>query len=206
MNDISNIIYFITASFIFTIAPGPDLIFLITQTFNHGARAGLPTAMGLALGNLIHTLAAAIGISLIFQASATAFSILKILGAAYLLFLAYEVMVKRAADNSQSIMRSQQSLFLRGILMNVLNPKVVLFYLAFLPQFATPGTTTIWLEMLFFGVLFTLVVLITFGSIGLFAGYFQKLTPDKVVRATSFNWALALVYILLAARLLIEDL
>ena len=206
MNDISNIIYFITASFIFTIAPGPDLIFLITQTFNHGARAGLPTAMGLALGNLIHTLAAALGISLIFQASATAFSVLKILGAAYLLFLAYEVMVKRTADSSQSIMRSQQSLFLRGILMNVLNPKVVLFYLAFLPQFATPGTNTIWLEMLFFGVLFTLIVLITFGSIGLFAGYLQKLTPDKIVRATSFKWVLASAYVLLASRLLIEDI
>ena len=206
MSDISNIIYFITASFIFTIAPGPDLVFLVTQTFNHGARAGLPTAMGLALGNLIHTLAAALGISLIFQASATAFSILKILGAAYLLFLAYEVIVKRAANNSQSIMRSQQSLFLRGILMNVLNPKVVLFYLAFLPQFATPGTTTIWLEMLFFGALFTLIVLITFGSIGLFAGYLQKLTPDKIVRATSFKWVLASAYVLLASRLLIEDI
>lgn len=206
MSDISNIIYFVTASFIFTIAPGPDLIFLITQTYNHGARAGLPTAMGLALGNLIHTLAAALGISLIFQASATAFSVLKILGAAYLLFLAYEVMVKRTADSSQSIMRSQQSLFLRGILMNVLNPKVVLFYLAFLPQFATPGTTTIWLEMLFFGVLFTLIVLITFGSIGLFAGYLQKLTPDKIVRATSFKWVLASAYVLLASRLLIEDI
>ena len=202
MTDISNVIYFITASFILTIAPGPDLIFLITHTFNHGAKAGLPTAMGLTLGNLIHTLAAASGISLIFQASAMAFSTLKILGAAYLLFLSYEVIFKRNAKNCQSTARSQQSLFLRGVLMNLLNPKVILFYLAFLPQFVTPGTTTIWLEMLFFGVPFTIVVLITFGSIGLFAGYFQKLTLNKLLRSTSLNWILALVYILLAARLL----
>ena len=206
MTDIPTIIYFLTASFILTIAPGPDIVFLLTQTFNHGARAGLPTALGLTFGNLIHTLAAATGISLIFQASHAAFLTLKILGAVYLLFLAYEALVNRSSTTPQANSQSQQSLFLRGVLMNLLNPKVMLFFLAFLPQFVTKGTTTIWLEMLFFGVLFTLVVLVTFGSIGLFAGYFQKFTPDKVLSASSFKWILAIVYALLAVRLLVAEM
>lgn len=206
MFDIPNIIYFITASFIFTIAPGPDLVFLITQTLNHGPKAGIPTAMGLTLGNLIHTVAAALGISLLFQTSALAFTTLKFLGAAYLLFLAYEVIFRRSAQNSTPINPSRHSLILRGLLMNVLNPKVMLFFLAFLPQFVSPNTNSIWLEMLFFGALFTLIVFFTFGSIGLFAGYFHKLTPDKLLTATSFKWVLAIIYILLAARLLLEEI
>ena len=207
MTDFSNIIYFVTVSLIFIIAPGPDLVFLITQTFNHGARAGLPTAIGLTLGNLVHTTAAALGVSVIFQTSALAFIALKIFGAGYLLFLAWEVIVNRnSAIRHPAHTHSQHSLLVRGLLMNILNPKVMLFFLAFLPQFVARDASNIWIEMLFFGVLFTAIVLITFGSIGLFAGYFQKLTPDKLLRTTSFKWILAFVYISLAARLMFEDM
>ena len=202
MGDITNIIYFVIASFLFTIAPGPDIIFLVTQTFNHGPKAGFPTALGLASGNLIHTLAAALGVSLIFQTSELAFNILKICGACYLLYLAYEIIFKRSSPSNKTKNLSQHSLVIRGMLMNLLNPKVLLFYLAFLPQFVSPNSQNIWLEMMFFGILFTTIVLITFGSIGLFAGYFQKITPDKLLASTSFKWVLASIYILLAARLI----
>ena len=203
MYDLTNISYFIIASFLLTIAPGPDIIFLIAQTLNHGPKAGVPTALGLTFGNLIHTLAVALGISLLIQASEQAFTFIKILGACYLLYLAYEVITAQSAHTKEHIELSRHSLFVRGILMNLLNPKVILFFIAFLPQFVSPNAQNIWVEMVFFGVLFTLIVLITFGSIGLFAGYFVKLTTDKLIITTSFKWIVVIIYILLAARIIL---
>ena len=139
MHDLANISYFIITSFLLTIAPGPDIIFLVTQTFNHGPKAGFPTALGLTFGNLIHTLLAAFGVSLIVQASEQAFTVIKILGACYLLYLAYEVIVTKSAQVNNHIDLSRRSLFIRGVLMNLLNPKVILFFIAFLPQFVSPG-------------------------------------------------------------------
>ncbi|MEM8843435.1 MAG: LysE family translocator [Pseudomonadota bacterium] len=206
MGDITNIIYFIVASFLFTIAPGPDMIFLVTQTFTHGPRAGVPTAVGLTCGNLIHTLAAVLGVSLIFQTSELAFDIVKVLGACYLLYLAYEIIFKQNTSSSKSKNLTKHSLVVRGMLMNVLNPKVMLFYIAFLPQFVSPNSQQIELEMLFFGVLFSIIVLITFGSIGLFAGYFRNITPNKLLTTPSFKWILAIIYMLLATRLVFESI
>ena len=198
---------FLVASFLITIAPGPDIIFLITQSLSNGKKAGVATAMGLASGNLVHTLAAALGISVVFQTSPTAFELLKIAGVCYLLYLAYRAIT---ASDDTGTMPTQHyahttSLYMRGVLMNVLNPKVALFFLAFLPQFVDRNIAPVWQQMLLYGIAFTLLVVIVFGSIGLFAGSIKDkfFTGQRKLRL--FRWLTAAVFIALALRLFLVE-
>ena len=199
MLDWSTLFYFITASAVITLAPGPDIIFLITQSINHGVRAGVATALGLSSGNLIHTLAVPLGISIIFQTSTLAFEALKIFGVCYLLYLAYGAIVN--TDNTPADSKdTHRSLYMRGVLMNVLNPKVALFFIAFLPQFVTSDEVGVELQMIFYGLTFTLIVVVIFTSISLFAGkaanFFNHSKSKK-----SLNFITALIFVALAINL-----
>ena len=172
-----------------------------------GRRAGLTAAMGLARGNLVHTLGAALGISVIFQTSALAFQALKLSGVAYLAYLALKtVRSDRAAENGTTESHPQaEALFRRGLMMNVLNPKVALFFLAFLPQFVSPEAGPVWVQMDLYGVLFTCLVAVVFGAIGLFSGKLNQ----WLVRSGRFRrfskWAIAGVYASLTARLVFVE-
>ena len=203
MPETSQLSYFLLASLLIIIAPGPDIIFLITQSLANGKKAGVATALGLASGNLVHTLAAVLGISAVFQTSSTAFEILKIAGVCYLLYLAYCAITAKNDASSVSLENelNSTSLFMRGVLMNVLNPKVALFFLAFLPQFITSKTVNVWQQMTFYGVTFTLLVIIVFGTIGLFAGTIQNTFFVSQSDHRWFRWITAAVFISLAARL-----
>jgi threonine/homoserine/homoserine lactone efflux protein len=211
MFDPTTLSLFVTASVLLIVAPGPDVVFLVSQGVARGPKAGFVTAMGLAAGNLVHTVAAALGVSVIFQTSAIAFSALKYAGAAYLLYLAW----KAARSNGGSFEVSQageaakESLFWRAVLMNVLNPKVALFFLAFLPQFASSSPVSsqtagpVWMQMIFYGLLFTFLVVIVFGTIGLFAGqaspWLARAGSGRAARA--LKWLVPGVFVLLAVRL-----
>lgn len=195
-------IYFIIASTLLTLAPGPDIIFLVTQSINHGSKSGFITALGLASGNLIHTMAAALGISLIFQTSPTALQLLKILGVIYLLYLAYETIRNKPAKNSQPTLQAKGfSLYLRGVLMNALNPKVALFYIAFLPQFLIENGPPAWQQMIFYGIVFTTLVIIIFGSIGLLAGHINTYLSIQKRNIHWTRWITAGVFLSLAIHL-----
>ena len=163
--------------------------------------------MGLASGNLVHTLAAALGASVLFQTSQVAFNGLKIAGVCYLLYLAWEAITKSNLTNSDEpqATQTQSSLFVRGVLMNMLNPKVALFFLAFLPQFVNPQGSPVWMQMIFYGVVFTAMVILIFGSIGLFAGSAQNLLMNNPHRQRRFRWITATVFIFLALRLLLIE-
>jgi len=203
--ETSTLLFFATASLLLILAPGPDIIFLISQGVTRGPAAGLTTALGLAGGNLVHTLAAALGISVVFRTSALAFQALKLMGVAYLLYLAW----KTAREGAGPIaLRADagsgpRSLFWRGFLMNVLNPKVALFFLAFLPQFVARAAGPVWLQMLVYGVLFTLLVVVVFGAFGLFAGtlggWVARGAGGGVARCV--KWGVVGVYAALAGRL-----
>jgi threonine/homoserine/homoserine lactone efflux protein len=206
----SNLLFFISASLLLIIAPGPDIIFLVTQGVTRGPRAGFATAMGLAAGNLVHTAAAGLGVSVILRASPLAFQVLRVAGVAYLLFLAWKSVQEARSTGGDHIAtgpiapsETTTRLFWRGFLMNILNPKVALFFLAFLPQFTSPAWGPVGVQMVVYGVLFTLMVIVVFGGFGLLAGTVSHwmIRSDSGAAARRFQWIVALVYVALAARL-----
>ena len=211
--ETSNLLFFVSASLLLIVAPGPDIVFLVTQGVTRGPRAGFETAMGLAAGNLVHTTAAALGVSVIFRASPVAFQVLKLAGVAYLLFLAWKAVRSSTRPTTDGIPETTATgllassdrsggLFWRGFLMNVLNPKVAFFFLAFLPQFATPTAGPIAVQMAVYGILFTALVVFVFGTFGLLAGTVRGwLTRKPGTGTRGFGWIVALVYVALAIKL-----
>lgn len=205
MIDLSMLTLFIPASLLLIIAPGPDILFVVAQGVSSGKRAGFFTALGLAFGNSVHTLAAALGVSLIFKTSVVAFTVFKIAGAIYLFYLAYKA-IKHRKDlmkiNEQD-RKPAHHLMARGFIMNVLNPKVALFFLAFLPQFVAKNTGSPFGQFLILGAIFIILVVIIFGAIGLTAGTFgQFLTRSRTANET-LNWLCAAVFIGLGIKLVL---
>jgi len=173
--ELGLLLSFLGASVILTFMPGPDNIFVLTESLTKGQRNGLAISLGLAAGVLVHTVAAATGLSIIIQQSAIAFSMIKYLGAAYLFYLAFQAyregqpvinLESRALGESMSFV----ALVRKGLLMNILNPKVSLFFIAFLPQFVSPEGYAISTQMLLLGVLFMLQALLIFGAIAILSG------------------------------------
>ena len=205
MVSVSNLLPFLISSILIILAPGPDIIFTLTQGITRGRKAGILTALGLSLGNSVHTIAAALGISLIFETSTIAFNIFKILGALYLFYLAYKS-IKHRNDKlslSKTNTESSQKMFARGFIMNVLNPKVALFFLAYLPQFVEPGPITPFFQIILLGLIFIFLVIIIFGSIGYFAGYVGDLFVRKPHLTRYMNIAAALVFIGIGIKLVL---
>ena len=163
---------FIIASAFLSIAPGPDNIFVLTQSALYGKQSGLLVTLGLCTGLIVHTTAVALGIAAIFQTSIIAFTVLKVLGAVYLLYLAWQAFRASASaiESPGSNQRSSGALYRRGIIMNVTNPKVSIFFLAFLPQFASLQNGPIAPQIFLLGSVFIFVTLMIFSAIALLAG------------------------------------
>ena len=172
MLSTETVITFFTASILLCLAPGPDNIFVLTQSALHGQIAGITVMLGLCTGLVVHSLAVAFGVAAIFQTSAAAFSTLKFLGAAYLLYLAWQAF--RAKPTHVSLGSTGKSnlgrLYRRGIIMNVTNPKVSVFFLAFLPQFANPARGSVTVQLILLGGLFILATIVVFSSVAILAG------------------------------------
>jgi len=160
------------ASVLLALAPGPDNIFVLTQSALYGRREGILVNIGLCTGLILHTSAVAFGVAAVFQASAMAFTGLKIIGALYLIYLAWQSFSASASElkSIKSSKLSGSQLYRRGIIMNVTNPKVSIFFLAFLPQFAIPENGPVMQQIFILGLLFILVTLIVFCGIALLAG------------------------------------
>jgi len=163
---------FFIASVLLAFAPGPDNIFVLTQSALQGKLSGLMVVFGLCTGLLVHTGAVAFGVAVIFQASALAFTLLKFIGGGYLLYLAWHAF--RASPEKINVHGGQEKavgiLYRRGIIMNLTNPKVSIFFLAFLPQFADPQRGPISLQMVALGGIFIFATILVFGSIALIGG------------------------------------
>jgi len=163
---------FAVASVLLALAPGPDNLFVLAQSALQGRGAGLLVTLGLCSGLLVHTLAVAAGVAVVFQTSLLAFTLLKVIGAFYLLYLA--ILAWRAAATplpaGEVVKVTGAALYRRGVVMNVTNPKVSLFFLAFLPQFTDPAQGHIPLQVALLGAVFILVTILVFGAIALLAG------------------------------------
>jgi threonine/homoserine/homoserine lactone efflux protein len=147
---------FIFAALGLLIMPGPAVIYIVTRSVGQGRGAGLASVLGIELATLVHSAAAAVGLSAILMASATAFSVVKYAGAAYLVFLGIKALVSKdeAAGNEGDRSRTFLQLAAKGFLVNLLNPKTALFFYAFLPQFVDPGRGAVAQQILFLGFLF----------------------------------------------------
>jgi len=148
---------FVVAGLLLNITPGPDTLYILGRTASQGWRGGAVAALGIGAGLFVHTFAAAVGLSALLAASATAFTILKWLGAGYLVYVGVSLSIARPATQQRTPAvhaARLRTVFLQGFLTNVLNPKVALFFLAFLPQFVDPGASNKALTLLFLGFVF----------------------------------------------------
>ncbi len=194
---------FFALSLVLSFTPGPDNLFVLMQSVSQGRRAGMLVVLGLCTGLLVHTAAVSLGLAAVFAASATAFTILKFAGAAYLAWLAWQAWrapVGTAATDRVAAVRASR-LYVRGIVMNISNPKVVMFFLAFLPQFVDPKLGSVALQLCWFGFAFIVATLVSFGIITYLAGSFGKILQGSPRAQKIMNRATALVFIGLALHL-----
>lgn len=194
---------FFGAATLLALAPGPDNLFVLMQSAMRGRAAGLLVVLGLCSGLLVHTAAVALGLATLFATSALAFNLLKAAGALYLVWLAWQAWraPAAAAGTASDATPSAFQLYRRGIVMNVTNPKVSIFFLAFLPQFVAAERGSVGMQVLALGALFMLATLLVFGAIALTAGTLRELLLRSPRAQVQMNRAAALVFVGLAARL-----
>ncbi|AYH45676.1 LysE family translocator [Azoarcus sp. DN11] len=207
MTSIETTLAFFAVSVLLGAAPGPDNLFVLMQSAMRGRRAGMLVVLGLCTGLLGHTAAVAVGLAAVFAASATAFTVLKFAGAAYLAWLAWQVLT--APDGGDPTVGEAAPdgwrMYVRGIVMNLTNPKVILFFLAFLPQFVEAGAGPVALQVMWLGFVFIVATLLTFGAIALFAASIgQRLRRSATARRV-LNKSAGLVFLGLAARLVLAE-
>ncbi|MDY0390571.1 MAG: LysE family translocator [Desulfobulbus oligotrophicus] len=203
MPDLSTLVMFSSASVLLALAPGPDNIFVLTQSALKGKLVGLVVTMGLCTGLLVHTSAVVLGAAVIFQTSALAFHALKYIGAGYLLYLAWHAFRAGATrvDSQQTQEISLWRYYVRGIIMNVTNPKVSIFFLAFLPQFTTPGRGSLSLQLIVLGLLFIVATFVVFGAISLLAATLGQLLTKSDRLQILLNRVAGTVFVGLALKL-----
>lgn len=204
MLPIETITTFFLASILLALAPGPDNIFVLTQAALRGKTAGLAVTLGLCTGLMVHTTGVALGIAVLFRTSAVAFTIVKVLGACYLLYLAWQAF--RASDGSPAIGRksnlSTARLYRRGIIMNITNPKVSIFFLAFLPQFADPARGPLSVQIILLGLIFIVATILVFGSISFLAGILGEWLSQRPKTHAVMNRITGGIFVALALKLL----
>lgn len=207
MPSLDTFIAFFGVSVLLGLSPGPDNVFVLMQSALRGRRAGLFVVLGLCTGLLFHTAAVALGLAAVFAASATAFTALKLGGAAYLAYLAWQAF--RAPTGSASAPQAappgDAQMYRRGVIMNLSNPKVVIFFLAFLPQFVDPAQGRIGLQIVALGGVFMLATLLTFGAIAWFAASVGQALQRSARAQQTLNWLAGTVFLSLAARLALSE-
>lgn len=197
---------FFGASVLLALSPGPDNVFVMLHSALHGRKAGLLIVLGLCTGLLGHTAAVALGLAALLAASETAFLVLKLCGAAYLLYLAWQAFTAPAQTLAAEPARVRPgSMYRRGIFMNLTNPKVAMFFLAFLPQFTDPAQGAVAGQVAVLGFVFILATLLVFGAIAMFSGTLGALLQRSRAARRLLNWISGAVFVALAARLAMQQ-
>jgi threonine/homoserine/homoserine lactone efflux protein len=203
----TNIVLFVTASLAVIVAPGPDNVYVLTRGVAQGREVALASAWGMCSGLLFHTTLAAVGLSAILAQSAVAFSVVKYAGAAYLVYLGVRALLSKeefVPSAEEAPAARLRSFFFRGLTMNLLNPKVAVFFLAFLPQFASPSGATadgVALRLVALGLIFALLSVVVFSAIALFSGVLGNRLSRDPRFATALQWLTGCVLVGLGVRL-----
>lgn len=205
MIPVDSLIPFIIASLVLINSPGPDLIFVVTQSAVHGAKTGILVTFGLVSGLIFHTLLVAFGVAAIIMTSEFAFTLLKTLGAMYLLYLAWQAFRAHSEKlkAEKNIQKTAFQLYRRGIIMNITNPKVTVFFLAFLPQFVSADNGSVVEQVFMLGAIFMVLGLTSFIAISLAAGKLGNWLNRSEKAQLYLNRIAGVVFIGLAINLLI---
>lgn len=199
---------FLGIAVLLALAPGPDNLFVLMQSALWGKGPGMVVVLGLCTGLIGHTVAVAVGLAALFATSEAAFTALKLAGAAYLLYLAwgaFNAPAIAASDTGKPPRLPHGTLYRRGIIMNLTNPKVSLFFLAFLPQFTSPERGSVALQTISLGALFMLATLLVFGAIAIFSGAFGEMLQKSARAQRWLNRVAGIVFVGLALRLVFSQ-
>lgn len=176
MPEFSQLATFIAASVLLTLTPGPDIIYVILRGAVQGPKAGLAAAAGLSVGVIGHTAFCVVGLTALLAASGLAFAVVKWMGAAYLVYLGVRMwMAGNALDLTvEGEGKSLSAIFRQTVVMNLINPKVALFFLAFLPQFVDPVAGPVQMQFAVYGLVFMVIAFIIMGAAGLAGGHVRR--------------------------------
>lgn len=195
---------FISAAVLLTLMPGPDILFVITQSITRGRKAGIIFAGGLCTGLIVHVTAVSVGVSFLLMSSPVAFAVLKFTGAAYLFYLGIKTFLARRENPFilEKTTAIHGKLYRKGILMNILNPKVILFFLAFFPQFVDYEAGHPVSRMLVLGLIFMLQAFLIFSMVSILAGHLAGRLMREPRIALGMNIAEALIYVAIGVSIL----
>jgi threonine/homoserine/homoserine lactone efflux protein len=195
--DSASLAGFIAAALVVLVIPGPAVLYILAQSLGQGRRAGLASVLGLSTGALVHVAAATAGLSAILLTSATAFTAVKLLGAAYLIYLGIRTLLTRAPAGRIAAppARALRRVFADGIVVSILNPKIAVFFLAFLPQFVDPVRGPVPQQILLLGLLYVALALVTDATYALVAGSLRHWLSGRVLDGPLPRYASGLLYI-----------
>lgn len=205
MVEVQNILFYIITVILLALMPGPDIIFVITQGITKGKKEALFTSFGLGTGCIFHASLAAFGAAFIFKQSEIAFNVLKYFGAFYLFYLAYKTYKNAAKTDISKTDKGVLHGYKKGLLMNLLNPKVILFFLAFLPQFTPASVRHTGLYMFMLGIIFMVISTSVFCLVSMLSSLLNKiliLKPKLMIRVNKIS---AVILGILAILLLLAS-
>jgi threonine/homoserine/homoserine lactone efflux protein len=206
MNNTS-LLAFVLAALVVLLIPGPGVLYVITRSLIQGRGAGLISVLGLSVGALVHVAAATAGLSAVLLASATAFGIVKFLGALYLIYLGARALLASPATFDFTAPNPDASfrIFFDGVVISVLNPKIAIFFLAFLPQFVVPEQGAVSYQFMVLGLLYVALAICTDGAYVIFASSLRFLLNSRLIRGPMTKYANGFIYIGLGVSLALAE-
>jgi threonine/homoserine/homoserine lactone efflux protein len=207
MPSTHNIVLFMVSALALNLSPGPSILYILSRSIGQGREAGLLSVFGLATATLIHAVAMALGLSTLFLYSPLAFAVVKYLGAAYLIYLGIGALLSRGTLQpvAAAAPLSRGAIYRQGVVTDLLNPKVALFFIAFLPQFVDPAAGSPTMQILFFGLLFHITGVPVNLMVALAGGRLAKLLARRPGWARVQNWITGAVLVGLGLRLALSE-
>lgn len=208
MFDATSLMVFLGASLALIVHPGPNMIYIVTRGVAQGRGAALVSVLGMGTGQTVHTLFAALGLSVVLQQSATAFALVKYAGAAYLIFLGIKTLLDRGSLTTPGGAAPRAGLlkvYRQGATLSVFNPYLALFFLAYLPQFADPKAGSVALQMILLGLTYTALALVVYGTVALFSGALGDRLAAAPRLSSTLRWLTGSVLVGLGLRLALPE-
>lgn len=202
MPDLNSLLLFMIVTITLNVTPGPDMLYVIARSVGQGRAAGIASALGIAAGCFVHILAVTLGLASLLMAVPTAYEIIKYAGAAYLIYLGVRILITRQTNNAETPIEKTglKAIFLQGVITNILNPKVALFFLAFLPQFVNRDGSFA-AQIVFLGVMFNISGTLVNVVVALAASYTGIRFKTFISNSSVFRWLTGGVFIGLGIRL-----